>query len=127
MKCIRNKNHAKTSEICQECLKELHFGPRQPDVRDLEPDLRALFSQLTLQNRDLADCWSTSYSRLKIFEKYLKIQNVYYAFYKADLANEPLRKLCITQNCVNPAHYTSKYEPPLRAKYLKTAESSNRQ
>ena len=111
MKCIRNRNHKKTSEVCQECLRELSQGPRQPDIRDLEPDLRALFSQLTLQNRDLSDCWPTSYSRLKLFNKNLKIQNVYYAFYKADLGGEPLKKICNSVNCTNPAHYKSKYEP----------------
>lgn len=111
MKCIRNRNHKKASEVCQECLRELNQGPRQPDIRDLEPDLRALFSQLTLQNRDLSDCWPTSYSRLKLFNKNLKIQNVYYAFYKADLGDEPLKKICNSVNCTNPAHYKSKYEP----------------
>lgn len=116
MKCIRNKNHKKTEKVCQECLKQIHLEPRQPDVRDLEPDLRALFSQLTLQNRDLADCWPTSYTRLKIFGEYIKIENLYYAFYKADINNEPLKKLCNTSNCINPSHYRSSYEPTLRAK-----------
>ena len=121
MKCIRNKNHQKTTDVCDECLKELYLGPREPNLLDLEPDLRALFSQLTLQNRDLAVCWPTSFTRLKLFDRYVKIENVYYAFYKADLHNKPLKKLCVTTNCINPAHYSSSYEPPLRAKYASSA------
>ena len=111
MKCIRNSKHRKTSDICQDCLKEICLGPRQPDIRDLEPDLRALFSQLTLQNRNLSDCWPTSYTRLRVFGKSIKIQNLYYAFYKADIGNEKLRKICCSENCTNPAHYKSNYEP----------------
>lgn len=124
MNCIKNRNHKKNSTVCQDCLKEIHLGPRQPDVRDLEPDLRALFTQLTLQNRDLANCWPSSYRRLSVLGNSLKIENVYYAFYKADIHNEPLRKLCHTQNCINPAHYTSKYEPSLRTKYVSYADST---
>jgi hypothetical protein len=48
---------------------------------------------------------------LNILGTKLKIENVYYCFYKADIGNEPLKKICNTPGCINPAHRRSRYEP----------------
>lgn len=78
----------------------------------LDAELRALFTQLTLQNRDLYTCWKSSYTKLRVLDRQLKIENVYYAFYKADIGNMTLKRICGTPGCVNPAHHKSKYESP---------------
>lgn len=110
--CIRNKNHAETSTICLQCLGQVIKEPSEPDLTQVSPELRALFTQLSLQNRDFCKCWKSSFSELTIKNRKLKIENVYYAFYKADIGNAPLKKICRNPNCVNPGHLKSKYEPP---------------
>jgi hypothetical protein len=109
--CIRNKNHPKTESLCPKCLEQLDGHAAEPDVNQLYPELRALFTQLTLQNRDLSTCWKSTFKKLTVDNRKLTIQNVFYAFYKGDIGNAPLKRLCTTLNCVNPAHNKSRYEP----------------
>ena len=110
MTCIRNRFHNKTDTVCADCLKEIDDPPFEPDLNQITPELRALFSQLTLQNRDLADCWKSNYTTLTINKKKMRIENVLYAFYKADIGNFKLKRICRTIGCVNPAHHRSRFE-----------------
>ena len=120
MNCIRNKNHIKTDTVCPECLKTIDDPPCEPDLNQISPELRALFTQLTLQNRDLADCWKSTYKTLTVNKKRLRIENVLYAFYKADIGNFRLKRICHTLGCVNPAHYRSRFESPDVFKSVRT-------
>jgi hypothetical protein len=108
--CLRNQNHKKTETICADCLKAIDNPPTEPDLNLVSPELRALFSQLTLQNRDLADCWKSSYTFLTIEKKRIRVENVLYGFYKADIGNYKLKRICGTINCINPAHHRSRFE-----------------
>jgi hypothetical protein len=110
--CIRNKLHNKTDTVCADCLKTIDDPPFEPDLNQISPELRALFSQLTLQNRDLADCWKSGYTQLTINKKKMRIENVMYAFYKSDIGNFKLKRICRTVGCVNPAHHRSRFESP---------------
>ena len=120
MICIRNQNHNKTDTVCQECLKTIDDPPCEPNLNQISPELRALFTQLTLQNRDLAECWKSSYLTLTIEQKRLRIENVLYAFYKGDIGNFKLKRICKTLNCVNPAHHRSRFESPDVFKSVRT-------
>ena len=42
----------------------------------------------------------------------MRIENVLYAFYKADVGNFKLKRICRTVGCVNPAHHRSRFESP---------------
>jgi hypothetical protein len=98
--------------VCQDCLKTIDAPPCEPDLNQITPELRALFTQLTLQNRDLSDCWKSTYKQITVNKKLLRIENVLYAFYKGDIGNFKLKRICQTMGCVNPAHYRSRFESP---------------
>jgi hypothetical protein len=100
-------------EICPKCLKTIDEPVIFPDLNKIEPELRALLSQLTVQKSDLTKCWKSNYKNLKIKNKNLKIENIYYAFFKGDIGNSPLKKTCATTGCVNPTHHVSRFETPL--------------
>lgn len=68
--------------------------------------------QLTAQYRDLAECWKSNYEFIHIKGKKLRIENIIYAFYKADIGNFRLKRICNTVGCVNPAHHRSRFESP---------------
>jgi hypothetical protein len=110
MICLRNKNHVKTETVCVECLKTINEFACEPQLQDVEPELRALFKQLTLQNKDLHTCWKSSHKTITVLDKRLNIENVYYCFYKADIGNFALKRICGTIGCVNPAHHKSRFE-----------------
>lgn len=110
MKCLRNKNHKDFDDFCSECIEKLHPTPQEPDLNDVCPSLRALFTQLTLQNRDYNDCWPSSYKNLNIAGARRDIKNVYYSFFKGDVGTSSLKQKCISRNCVNPAHHKSQFE-----------------
>jgi hypothetical protein len=110
--CIRNKNHNKLGTVCEDCLKEIDNPPYEPDLNQVSPELRALFTQLTLQNKDLSECWKSELKTLVVNKKRLRIENVLYAFYKADIGNFKLKRICGTLNCINPAHHRSRFESP---------------
>lgn len=112
MKCIHNEKHIKTETICQECLKNIDDEVLFPDLNKIDPELRPLLTQLTVQNTDLCACWKSSYTTLTIYGKRLKIENVYYAFFKADVGNFRLKRICGTPACVNPNHLVSRFETP---------------
>lgn len=120
MTCIRNKNHIKTDTVCEECLKTIDEPPCEPDLNQVSPELRALFTQLTLQNRELSDCWRSAHTFITINKKRLRIENVLYAFYKADIGNFHLKRICYTIGCVNPAHHRSRFESPDVFKSVRT-------
>ena len=80
--CFRNKNHTSGETVCPECRKNLNNEASAPLLQDLEPDLRALFSQLTTQNKDLTKCWFSQLSHLTIKNRKYSIENVYYNFFK---------------------------------------------
>ena len=121
--CIRNKNHAESSGVCVECLGEIITEPREPDLNQISPELRALFTQISLQNRDTCKCWKTSLKEVTIKNRKLSIENVYYAFYKADIGNAPLKKICRNPQCVNPGHLKSQHEPPGIEKHTRSGFS----
>lgn len=98
--------------MCQDCLKTIDDPPCEPDLNQVSSELRALFTQLTLQNRDLSDCWKSNYKQITVNKKLLRIENVLYAFYKGDIGNFKLKRICQTIGCVNPAHYRSRFESP---------------
>jgi len=106
--------------VCQECLKTIDDPPCEPDLNKVSPELRALFTQLTLQNRNLSDCWRSSYTWLLVNGKKLRTENVLYAFYKGDIGNFKLKRICRTLNCVNPAHHRSRFESPDVFKSVRT-------
>ena len=108
--CLRNKDHNKNGSVCQHCLREGVEDPTEPDLNQVSPHLRAIFTQLTLQNRDLTKCWKSSYKQLLVEGQKLKIENIYYSFYKGDIGDERLRRTCITPECVNPLHLRSRFE-----------------
>lgn len=110
MSCIRNKNHKKSDTVCEDCLKEIDNPPYEPDLNQLEPELRALFTQLTLQNKDLSECWKSEIETVVINKKKLRVENILYAFYKGDIGNYKLKRICRTVGCVNPAHHRSRFE-----------------
>lgn len=106
--------------MCSECLKNIDEPPCEPDLNQISPELRALFTQLTLQNRDLADCWKSNYTTITVNKKRLRVENVLYAFYKADIGNFKLKRICMTIGCVNPAHHRSRFESPDVFKSVRT-------
>jgi len=110
MICLRNKDHNKTDTVCSECLNAINESASKPQIQDLEPELRALFSQLIEDNDDLSVCWKSSYKHLVVLGKKLNIENVYYGFYKADIGNFALKRTCGTIGCVNPSHHRSRFE-----------------
>lgn len=120
MTCIRNKNHNKNDTVCEDCLKEIDNPPYEPDLNQISPELRALFTQLTLQNKDLSECWKTEFKTLTINKKRLRIENILYAFYKGDIGNYKLKRICQTIGCVNPAHHRSRFESPDIFKSVRT-------
>ena len=69
MSCIRNKNHNKLGTVCEDCLKEIDNPPYEPDLNQVSPELRALFTQLTLQNKDLSECWKSELKTLVVNKK----------------------------------------------------------
>ena len=120
MKCIKNENHTKTSAVCEECLKTIDDKLYYPDLNKVDPELRPLLTQLTVQNTDLCDCWKSSFTTLTIYGKRLRIENVYYAFFKADIGNFRLKRICNTIGCVNPNHHVSRFETPMITKKVRT-------
>lgn len=110
MTCIKHKLHNKIDTVCVECLETIDADPVFPCLDDIEPELRPLLAQLTLQNQDLCKCWKSAYETLTIKSKRLKIENVYYAFFKADIGNSTLKRTCGTIGCVNPYHHRSRFE-----------------
>lgn len=111
MNCIKNEKHIKTDSVCAECIKEFSTEPIFPDLNKINPELRALLTQLTVQNTDLNKCWKSAFSHLTVFNKRLRIENVYYAFFKADVGNSTLKRKCGTIGCVNPYHHVSRFDP----------------
>jgi hypothetical protein len=111
--CLKNTSHVKHDTVCQDCLKTIDDPVFFPDLNKIEPELRALVTQLTIQERDMCKCWKSSYKHLKINGKKLKIENVYYAFFKGDIGNHTLKRICGTIGCVNPCHHVSRFETPL--------------
>lgn len=120
MVCLRDKDHTKESTVCKECLKELTWEGSEPDLNKIDPELRALFTQLTIQNRDITKCWKSAYKTLKVQGKILNIENILYAFYKADIGNFVLKRICPTVGCVNPNHHRSRFESPDITKRVRT-------
>jgi len=118
--CIRDDSHKKTDTVCAECLKEFSTEPSFPDLNKINPELRALLTQLTVQNTDLNKCWKSSYSNLTVLNRRLKIENVYYAFFKADIGNSTLKRKCGTIGCVNPYHHISRFDPTDINQYIRT-------
>jgi hypothetical protein len=108
--CIKNKTHIKTDTVCFDCLLDIDADPIFPCLDDVEPELRPLLAQLTLQNQDIDKCWKSAYDTLTVSGKKLKIENVYYAFFKADVGNSSLKRTCGTIGCVNPYHHRSRFE-----------------
>ena len=123
MTCFRNQNHNKKGTVCEDCLKELTWEAVEPDLNEIDPELRALFTQLTIQNRDITKCWKSSYKTLRVKDKTLNIENILYAFYKADIGNFALKRICPTVGCVNPAHHRSRFEAPNITKKVRTGFS----
>lgn len=111
--CLKNTSHIKNDTVCRDCLKTIDDPVFFPDLNKVEPELRALVTQLTIQERDLCKCWKSSYKHLTINGKKLKIENVYYAFFKGDIGNHTLKRICGTIGCVNPCHHVSRFETPL--------------
>lgn len=120
MTCIKNQKHIKTDTVCADCIKQFSTEPVYPDLNKINPELRAVLTQLTVQNTDLNTCWKSSYTHLKIFDKRLKIENVYYAFFKADIGNSTLKRQCGTIGCVNPYHHVSRFDPTDINQYVRT-------
>ena len=110
MTCIRDHAHNKTGTVCEDCLKHIDDPPYEPDLNKISPELRALFTQLTLQNRDLSECWKSELRNVTVNGKKLRIENLLYAFYKGDIGNFKLKRICRTVGCVNPAHHRSRFE-----------------
>ena len=108
--CFRNKAHTFTETVCPFCRENLHFAATTPPIEDLEPDLRAIFAQLTNENKDLTKCWSSPYTYITIRKRKYRIENVYYNFFKGDQGNFALRRKCGTIGCVNPDHHRSRFE-----------------
>ena len=50
----------------------------------------------------------------------LKIENIYYGFYKADIGNFCLKRICGTIGCVNPTHLKSRFEQPNITRTIRT-------
>jgi len=98
--------------VCEDCLKTIDEPPCKPDLNQMSPELRALFVQLTAQHHDLTECWRSSYTNIHIKNRKLRIQNLLYAFYKGDIGNFKLKRICNTIDCVNPAHHRSRFESP---------------
>lgn len=120
MSCIRNLNHNKTDTVCADCLKTIDNPPCEPDLNQISPELRALFTQLTAQHRDLTECWKSRYEFIRIKGRKLRVENMIYAFYKGDIGNFRLKRICNTVDCVNPAHHRSRFESPDVFKSVRT-------
>jgi len=118
--CLRNKDHLNTDTVCQQCLESINEGASEPDLNQISPDLRALFTQLTLQNRDMCKCWKTEYKTITIQGKKINIENIFYGFYKADIGNFCVKRICGTIGCVNPAHLRSRFEQPAISKTVRS-------
>jgi hypothetical protein len=120
MKCLKNTKHTKTSEVCQDCLKEINNPLVFPDLNQIEPELRGLVTQLTLQNTDFTKCWRTSHAGITLDGKKWPISNVLYAFFKADVGSAALKNICRRPDCVNPAHLLSRFEKPQIVKKVRS-------
>lgn len=120
MKCIHNDSHIKTNTVCEECLKNIDEKILFPDLNKIDPELRPLLTQLTVQNTDLCSCWKSGHTTLRIYGKRLNIENVYYAFFKADIGNFKLKRICGTMGCVNPNHLVSRFETPAITKRVRS-------
>jgi hypothetical protein len=118
--CIRNQNHKKTESVCADCLKTINNPPEEPDLNDINPELRAIFLHLTCKDKNLANCWESNQIYLTIEKKRLRIENILYAFYKGDVGNYSLKRICGTVGCVNPAHHRSRFESPDIFKSVRT-------
>ncbi len=120
MKCINNDFHIKTGAVCEECLKNIDSPLAFPDLNKIDPELRPLLTQLTVQNTDFYSCWKSSFTTLTIYGRRLRIENVYYAFFKGDVGNFRLKRICGTLGCVNPSHLVSRFETPKITKKVRT-------
>ena len=110
--CIRNKNHSSKETVCRECLENINQKAHSPALEDLHPSVRAIFSQVKEGNNDLTKCWRTSFTHITVNKKKWRVENLFYAFYKADQGNFALKRTCGTLDCVNPAHHRSRFEDP---------------
>jgi len=110
--CLRDKTHVKKDTVCAECLKTINNEPSKPALSQISPELRALFTQLTDEHKDFDSCWKTDYKYLTIEGKKLNIENIFYGFYKADIGNFCIKRVCGTVTCVNPMHLRSRFEQP---------------
>jgi len=117
--CLRDKNHVKTDNLCQKCLETINDGPSEPELQQLAPELRAIFSQLVSEIKDFDECWTTSHTHLFVQGKKLKIENIFYGFFKADIGNFCVKRICGTIGCVNPAHLKSRFEQPAISKKVR--------
>ncbi len=110
MKCLKNKKHAEFTLVCTECIKSLNKSVTDPNLNDLEPEIRALFVALKSTTRESEGCWFSTQTKYKIRSRYVKAESLYYALYKADIGNSVLKTTCENKNCVNPNHKKSRYE-----------------
>lgn len=120
MSCLHNKNHVKTNEVCQDCLKSINNQLTYPDLNQIDPEFRALVTQLTLQNTEFTKCWKTAYKTVTIKGKRWPIKNAVYAFFKADIGTHVLKNTCRRPDCVNPAHLLSRFEQPQIVKKVRS-------
>lgn len=112
MKCVKNKNHTGFTTVCLACVNEINKPASEPRLADMEPELRALFLSLQSTTRVSGDCWYVDRQRVKVNNRSFKAENLFYAFYKGDIANAILKSICADKTCVNPAHKRSRFEKP---------------
>lgn len=112
MKCLRNKNHTEFTIVCLACVQCIDKHAVEPNLSNLEPEIRALFVALKATTREIDGCWFSTQTRYKLKDRHIKAENLYYALYKADISNNVLKTLCQNKSCVNPSHKKSRYEKP---------------
>lgn len=110
MKCVKNKNHTGFTTICPTCVNEINKPTSEPCLADMEPELRALFMSMKSSKRVIGNCWYVDRHKIKVKNRTFKVENLFYAFYKGDIANAVLKPICADKNCVNPAHRRSRFE-----------------
>lgn len=110
--CLHNSSHVKNSEVCLKCVELLKQNKTTFNTMNIPVEFRPLLFSITefFPNTDLDKCWELHAGVKKQIHGY-KLENLLYAFYKGDIGNSVLKRICNNLNCFNPYHMRSRFEP----------------
>lgn len=110
--CLHDLHHVKNSEVCLKCVELLKQNKITFDILNIPVEYRPLFFSINefFKNINLDKCWEPHAALKKQIHGY-KPENLLYAFYKGDIGNSVLKRICNNLNCFNPHHMRSRFEP----------------